>query len=158
MAVSWSRRAHCVNRVIPERFDSSQVLQARGQLTCGNPDCPIEDVERSNVVGLPGYADSDLPLELQGSCGDGRVFVAQLGLFSGTVTYYRNGVTVGSVLYTQVILKCECGGHTGDVACSDPTLDSGAMGDQTLIVPSAANAIILPFSDGQRASPCLCAD
>jgi len=88
------------------------------------------------------------------------VFVAQLGLFSGTVTYYRNGVTVGSVLYTQVILKCECGGggHTGDVTCSDPTLDSGALGDQTLIVPSAANAIILPFSDGQRASPCLCAD
>lgn len=151
---------HCVNRAISERFESPEVLEARDQITCGNPDCPLEDVERNNFSGFPGYPSEEPPFELQGRCADGKTFAAQVGLFSGTVMYYRDGGAVGSVLYTSVILKCECGGggHSGDVACADPVLEAGAMGGQTLILPSAPNAIALPFADGKRASPCLCAD
>jgi hypothetical protein len=90
---------------------------------------------------------------LRGACADGKTFIARVAVDSGHVWYFRGDTWVGSASYTAQIGDCACSGESwsGDVRCAEPTYETlcGQFDEPTLS---------LPFADGKRVAPCLCAD
>jgi hypothetical protein len=79
--------------------------------------------------------------------------VALLGTFDGKIWYFRGDAWAGTARYTAEIGDCACSGESwsGDVRCAEPTYE-------TLCGQFNEPSLSLPFADGKRVAPCLCAD
>jgi hypothetical protein len=124
-------------------------------VACAVPDCeatvsPDELMASAGngTFGNPPNSES----QLQGSCADGKTFLAVIGPLFGSITYYRDPLAppVGAAVYSQTITDCACSGErwSGDALCPSPAFETAPPdGEMTF-----------PFADGHRAAPCLCAD
>jgi len=135
---------HCIDRPIPERT-------APEPSSCANPQCQQPDTNQTMAPLISSCTPGDF-IGVQGTCADGKAFIASLGLTGGYVRYIRDGSWVGSARYSPMVGACECGGESfsGDALCAEPSYE--------VVCGSMPTALFLPFADGKRAGLCLCAD